>query len=177
MLALAAINWLRGRGGVPGGRFTVSCLAGLSAALYDLTLRDLQHAGIIFLIVALGFAFWAIFGWGKFDSSFTGRDDPNESEIPWIDRLGYKLFPVNGKAKTNRNRGALCMALRGMYFYPTFALLAFVTSPWSLLIGFGCLLQGSCWTAMRYAEEEDGYSGAAWLNGALFGALIATAIT
>lgn len=175
MLALAAINRLRGSG--LSNRCVVSLLAGASCALADLWVRgDLSHAGAVFLIVALGFAFWTIFGWGNYFAAFHGRYSQIESEIPWIDRLGEKVFPFDGNRDTNLNRGAFCMALRGLYFYPTFIALSFVTTPWALAIGLLCILQGAAYGAMRWAEEPDAVSGAEWLTGALFGALLASAL-
>lgn len=83
------------------------------------------------LIVSIGYMIWAIPGWGKYFSAFNGNDNPAESEIKWIDRIGYRFVKTN-----NKLRGVLCMGLRGLYLYPLFLALG------APVIGLVAVLQG-----------------------------------
>lgn len=83
------------------------------------------------LIVAIGYMVWAIPGWGKYFSAYHGNDNRSESEIGWIDRIGYRFVKDN-----NKLRGVLCMGLRGLYLYPMFLALG------TPVIGLLAALQG-----------------------------------
>lgn len=111
------------------------------------------HAGwLMTASIFACFAFWAVPGWGKYFSAFHGRDNLNEHEIEWIDNMGYYFYPIG---TDNYARGRFCMALRGMYLYFLFIVLAFI-KPITPLIGSGMLLQGWCYGIGRYFPEKYG---------------------
>jgi hypothetical protein len=82
-------------------------------------------------IIFIGYMAWASFGWGKYFSAMHGNDNPAESEIKWIDRIGYHFVKDN-----NKLRGVLCMGIRGMFIYPMFLALG------APIIGLIACLQG-----------------------------------
>lgn len=170
ILTSAALNGARGRGVVPGGRILFAILMGVCAGSYSWNIP----AGIV---VASGMFLWALPGWGKYFSAFTGRDNPKEQEISWIDWIGYRIFLSDGYEKTNLMRGTLCMSLRGLYLYPMFIALAPFTSWLSLIVGLGCLLQGPAYGLMRYLESEEyAVLYAELLMGAVIGCLLSVVL-
>ena len=98
-------------------------------------------AGVIAVIVFLGIWIWAIPGWGRYFASLHGRDTRKEEEIRFIDRIGIAVFP-DGDYWSNRKRGTLEMALRGLFLCPLFVVLSVMAWKWSFLLTFGSLLQG-----------------------------------
>ena len=124
----------------------------------------LSHVGFSYYntaVIFAGFALWAVFGHGRYFASFTGRYDPNEKEIAWIDWVGEKVFPFNGRKRTNRMRGILCMGLRGLYLYPMFALIGYP------LLGLLMFLQGATYGISSYVKEQHAVPCAEFLTGLL----------
>jgi hypothetical protein len=105
------------------------------------------HIGIT---VALGTYLWALPAWGK------------------------HFVAITGATARERLRGLLGMSLRGLYLYPLFVALAWLTTPWALPIGLGCLLQGPCYFAMRHTPDwqEWAVARAELLFGAVIGGMV-----
>lgn len=104
------------------------------------------------MIIAIGLFIWSLRGWGKYFDAFDGVDNPEETEIKWIDDIGYSLVIGVGEESV-RKRGLICMCLRGVYMYPMFIALAWF-NPWALLIGTGCLMQGIPYYLAKYLPSE-----------------------
>jgi hypothetical protein len=109
-------------------------------------------SGLIAMVVFLGVWIWSIRGWGRFFSSFGGHDTRHEQESAWIDRMGIAVFP-EGDYWSNRKRGTLEMALRGLYLVPLFLVLSVCAWKWSVLLGLGGLLQGPVYFATGIVPE------------------------
>lgn len=123
----------------------------------------------VLLILWVGIFLWAVFGWGKYFSAFHGRDNPQESEIKWIDAIGYKLFPVDNKESTNRLRGMVCMSLRGSVFsLPLFIALSAYITPYIMLSWFLMFLQGPIYYSARIVKEKFSVLYAEIMMGFLF---------
>lgn len=156
ILTLATYNMLGGRGVFTGARMLLRM--GIMPAIV------LNHVGFSYYNLAVifaGFALWAVFGHGRYFAAFTGRYDPKEKEIRWIDWVGEKVFPYNSKKKTNHMRGILCMGLRGMYLYP---MLALIGCP---LLGLLMFLQGATYGICYYVKEQHAVPCAEFLTGLL----------
>lgn len=168
MILLGILHCLRGRGFVPRWLFfpLVALLAWLEF-----------ESALITAVVTAGIAFWIVPGLGKYFSVFTGRDDPKESEIEWIDWVGYQLFPSHPTApgwdtRRNQARGLVCMSLRGLYLCPLFIAL----SAWNpsaayagLCIG---LLQGPVYFLAGRVSQRHAVAIAELVMGTWAGALI-----
>lgn len=167
VLSFAFLNLFRGRGWVPGDRILACAGFGLTAGAYF----GFMPVGIA---VAFGTFFWAVWGWSF--EEITGEHDPAKYHS-WIRRAGIKAFPLDGSRDTNRVRGVLMKALRGLYLYPTFVALSLFATPWSLLIGLGSLLQGPVYyLAGKLVREEKAVPLAEWLWGACMGGMIVLAL-
>ena len=117
----------------------------------------------LMITLAAGTAFWLVWGWGLYFSAFHGIWKQDEKEIGWIDWLGKKLVPWQAMTdyRRNRRRGTICMALRGLYIAPMFAVLAWQMGHpawgWLGLIG---LAQGAAYGVMRHLSDVS--QGAKW---------------
>lgn len=132
----------------------------------------------VLVAVSLGIYTWCLKGWGKYFSCFHGRDSRMESEIKWIDSLGYRFFPpvvrtvYNDSEVTalNRRRGLFCMTLRGGFMIPAFIALALVANSFFPLAGIICgPAQGPCYSVMRYVKEKNAVKYGALLHGLVMG--------
>ena len=152
ILGSCFLNFIRGRGIPIGGlskyltSFMQGCLTGYIAYKLGLLEQDALHIAVI---VWLGMTLWAVPGWGSYFCAFTGDNNTQKKEIPWIDHLGVKLVPQTDTA-SNRTRGTIQMSLRSLYMYPMHIVLAFTFTPWALVFGLGCTLQGPVYGAMRW---------------------------
>lgn len=174
LLLPTVANYIRGRGYTKLGRGAVCTSFALVVLLNGWGYGFYNAVGMAIMVAACAYL-WLMFGWGKYFSSFTGRDNPNEAEIGWIDWIGYKVFPYDMDARTNRLRGLLCMSIRGLFFYPAFIAIYGITGNWwALLIGLGTALQGYVY----YIQKEDAWAvaRAEILTGLLFGSLIWLAV-
>lgn len=135
---------------------------GIITALYTGSLT-------IGIIVALGYQFWAIWGWGDY---WDGSDAEND-EVAIIDDL-FEEMP-EGLIKD-----FLSLTLRGLIGYPTFiALYAFVPDlTWhALVIGLGTGLQGFIYHGFRLLTWNGKFVLASELTmGALWCYLVAQAV-
>lgn len=127
-------------------------LACLGFGIVSWLYSDALHLGIV---VAAGTYLWALPSWGEHFTAITGET------------LNARL------------RGTLGMSLRGLYLYPLFAALALLTTPWALLFGLGCLLQGPCYFVTRHTPnwQEWAVARAELLFGAVMGGLLAACLT
>jgi hypothetical protein len=162
MILLGILHCLRGRGWLP--RWALFLLVALLAYAETMSL-------LLAAVTTAGIALWIVPGIGKFFSAITGTDNPLETEIRWIDRLGYRLFPRDETPATNKLRGTVCMSLRGLYLYPLFLAYAF-WNPWALLTGLLCLLQGPVYYLSGRLTPLHAVALAELLVGTLFGLMI-----
>ena len=122
----------------------------------------------VFIVVWCGLMFWSSFGWGKYFSAFHGKDTPEETEIKWIDKLGYFVFPSNDNVWRNRFRGMLCMSIRGGVFaYPMYIGMALTGYPTALLTGLLMFFQGLAYFSGALGKEQYGALQGELLTGAL----------
>lgn len=178
--AFCAIHWFRGRGYLPFASHALASICeGLAAAgaawAAGLSARDIA---IVFALAGAGMFAWVVMGWGKYFSCFTGTDNPNESEVRWIDWAGYKVFPVDGLPETNRARGAFCFALRGLHGVPMFVAFAIAFGPACLLPALLTPGQALCNMAGRIDDNWKRYGRAVpeICEGALFGLAVGIVI-
>lgn len=171
-------NLIRGRGWFLGGRIVACVGFGMSAWFCARLLHyPLASQNAVGLICAFGFYLWALFGWGKYFSAFTGLDNPLEYEVRFIDRLGYHFYPSYGSnTRINIQRGTFCMCLRGLFLYPTFLALAYFVHPMAAIVGLASGAQGFAYRALRLlpvsvvARTGVAYAEALW--GACMGILV-----
>lgn len=164
---LPFLNLLGGRGLFPADK--------LICRFIGMPLVISWYAGFDWYVTAVSFAgiaFWAVWGHGKYFAAFHGRYDTNETEIGWIDAIGEAVFPYDGVKETNRERGMLCMGLRGLYLWPMFLLL-FPVSHYAPLIGFGMFLQGQMYGFGKHVPERWAVPLAEVLTGLLIAVLLA----
>ena len=128
-------------------------------------------AGVIAMIVFLGLWIWAIPGHGRYFASFHGRDTRKEEEIRFIDRLGIAVFP-HGDYWSNRKRGTLEMALRGLFLFPCFLVLSVAAWKWSFVIALGGLLQGPVYFSSGVLPETWRVPLAEFAWGGVMGATV-----
>lgn len=85
------------------------------------------------LIVAIGWALWAVKGWGDYFDFSDRRND----EVSWIDTIVLKRAP------SGPINDLISMSLRGLFILPLFiALSVYFTSPFPSLLGLVACLQG-----------------------------------
>lgn len=120
-------------------------------------------------IMALGFAFWAVWGWGDY---WDFSDRPND-EVGLIDWIVQQFLPAGEKADF------LAMSLRGLFILPLFTMLAIYTgSLVAFFLGFAGLLQGPVywihwrWMLKKYGHPNKGKGLAELAFGAVMGAAI-----
>jgi hypothetical protein len=174
VLALAALNRLRGWDwGKPyTSKGVTSALSGAVAGGIAFWLGYAPVvSGLIGLIVFLGLWIWSIPGWGRYFSSFGGHDTRREQEITWIDRIGVAVFS-DGDYWSNRKRGTLEMALRGLFLCPLFVVLSVMAWKWSFLLTLGSLLQGPVYFFAGVMPEKWRVPCAEALCGAVMGFMV-----
>ena len=118
------------------------------------------------LALLAAYFLWAIPGWGLYFAALTGRWNPAEKEISFIDEAGLWLVPFVGEtdAQSNQARGAFCMFLRMLFAAPFFAYIggrvdAPVPAALATIIGFAAAAALS----YRYSdttEQAEYYTGA-----------------
>lgn len=145
VLAWAGIGYVRGRGMFPRLSNLLAALAWAWCAGFAAT--ALGHTAIneIMIVAFLGTFAWIAPGLGLYFSSYTGVWKEHESEIKFIDKVGLALVPFISPIdiESNRERGLICMALRGGIFsIPLFLGLAVFVSAWALALWPFTLLQG-----------------------------------
>ena len=156
VLAFAALNRLRGWdwGKLYTSKGITSAVSGLVAGGVVFWLGYAPAvASVIGVIVFLGLWIWSAPGWGRYFSSLHGRDTRYEKEIEPIDRIGIAAFP-DGDYWSNRKRGTLEMALRGLFLFPCFLVLSVAAWKWSFLIALGGLLQGPAYFSSGMLPEQ-----------------------
>lgn len=159
LFILPFLNVAGGRGYFSGAR--ALCRMVLMPSAVGLYAWDWQVAILAFA----GFALWAIPGWGKYFAAGHGQYDPQEKEIGWIDWMGEKIFPYDGKEQTNRKRGIICMGMRGLFLWPFFAAIGHP------LTGLAMFMQGFCYGAGRWNPNQTVPMGE-FLTGVLIGILV-----
>lgn len=154
IISFALINYIRGRGLIPGNQHVTASgmwafAAGGGAWMYG---YDYSYICAVILLTFLGMLIWVVRGWGLYFSSFHGRWKRDETEVEWIDKIGMKLVPFisEGHLPSNRKRGLICMSLRGLYVVPYFWLIG--QPLLGVVIG---LLQGPSYGVMRYLKYPD----------------------
>jgi hypothetical protein len=166
------LNHERGQGSFPANRILsvigMGFLYGLIAAIDHAPLQSLLLGGA----AVFGLLLWAIPPWGVYFSALTGYWPSDNSSVGWIDAIGKFLIPYVGPndISTNRERGTICMCLRGGYLYPLFVCLGLLLTPWALLIGLGCFTQG-----IAYRISPSVYA-AEFIFGAVIGAMLAATL-
>lgn len=144
---LAGINNAgRGRGFIPVWLFSlffglINCANGSTDAWINV------------VVFAVGIAIWKAPGWSLYFSAFHGMWHLQEHEVKWIDKIGLKLVPfvATDDINSNSTRGALCMAIRGAaYILPLFLVLAYLKSPFVMLLWPFTAVQGMIYGAMLY---------------------------
>jgi len=163
---LALLNALRGSGRLH--RWAFWLLAGLATLLAT-------GSWLAALAVTAGLVLWLAAGW-HFDAA-DGRFSLLPPRVRWINAVCLRLLPHADSDTPARNklRGTLWMGLRGLYFYPAFAVLA-LSNPWAAAWGLGVLLQGPAYyLGGRLAPPRPAVRLAEALTGLLFGALVALA--
>ena len=169
-LAVGLLNGLRGRGLLPRWAFVPLC--GIAAGL-------VAHDGVFGLVTSAGIALWVVRGWGAYFSCVTGRYDPADHEVAWIDRACRRVVPPRptDTPARNRLRGTLGMSLRGAHLYPLFLGLWAWGSDLAPAVGLGCLLQGPVyWLSGRLVPERHAVAAAEFTFGALIGLLLALGV-
>jgi len=148
-----------------GSKGYVAAYMGLLFGLYALD-------PIVGGVVALGYAIWAIFGWGDY---WDYTDQPND-EVWIIDTIVARYFKPGAMADF------ASMSLRGLLGYPLFVLLAvYLGSMWPLLIGLGMAAQGAIYHVFfkqlgRVIDWEKAFITAELVTGAWIGALIVVSL-
>lgn len=183
MLSFAILNRARGSdffGLIPSSLMTRIIATGLMALIASLYFVLNDHLNpLIHLALWVGLMIWATPGWGKYvGATLTGKDSQNDVEIRWIDWLGYKIFPYNGRKSRNRIRGAFCMNIRGGVFaIPMFIALGLFISPDAYWASAGMFLQGLIFyiAGMFRNAALTGWRNAELATGAWLGFLIALA--
>lgn len=96
------------------------------------------------MIVAGGYALWAMRGWGDY---FDFSKKPNR-ELAWIDAITRRLAAPW--------RDVAAMSLRGLYFYPAAIGLAWWVNSWHpLALGVLILLQGPVYLLAHRLDVDD----------------------
>lgn len=139
---------------------------GFVAELYIAFKYDLNPFVItaIGTITALGLLLWAVRGWGKYFSAYTGQNHKDDKEIAWIDYIGDLI--KGDSYNINRLRGAVQMALRGWFYaqpmFIAFAVMNYIlteslhTSLGIASIGLLMLLQGfTYWVAAYFPHASQ----------------------
>lgn len=125
-LLLGLANHDRGRGVLMGGRWMCAIIGGLGIGFGALLLgfEPLRALATAFS-TTLGFYNWLVWGWGLYFAAFTWQWHSDETEVSWIDHVVLFLVPwkTDSVHWTNGLRGALGMALRGLYLIPMFLLI------------------------------------------------------
>ena len=80
-------------------------------------------------------------------------------------------FP-DGDYWSNRKRGTLEMALRGLYLTPLFVVLSVMAWKWSFVIALGSLLQGPVYVSTGIVPESWRVPLAEVLWGGVMGAMV-----
>lgn len=120
-----------------GGRLFFRCLLpAMAAGLYSASIGyGLSQSLYVFLCVAIGLGLW--FPWAWDFAAIHGREDL--SKWPkWMQEIATFLYPESDKAK---QRGTLCICLRGFYLYPMYIMLSAFTSG-ALVMGLVSGAQG-----------------------------------
>lgn len=156
----SAISYFRDLGRLPFNQHvTASILWGLTAgAAACLLPYSWSFVIAIALVTGLGMFAWVVSGWGLYFGSFDWTWHFLETEIKWIDAIGYWTVPfvTNDTHWTNGLRGVICMSLRGLYILPLFFMLQML--PWGIAIG---LSQGIAYGSMRWlapAGKQTNYA-------------------
>lgn len=181
----AAINYVRGRGYLPAEHILAPLAWAATGSLFiGLHGASMDEWGLSYVAIFFGTLLWLVPPWGLFFSAYHGRWErwnPNATNwmIKWIVDLGYWLVPFVGTTDlpSNRERGTLCMALRGLYILPLFIMLGVLLDPRIAVCGFIGLLQGPAYGVMRYLPNiEQGTQYAEpltmFIYGLTFGAVV-----
>lgn len=116
-----------------------------------------------------GFVIWAVWKWGPGFMAITGFDSRGTDVFSRLTSALYPL-PVVASSAQCKLWGMIYMTLRGMCLYPLFIALTFLLTPWAMVIGIGCLLQGIVYrmsSQVLFAE---------WKFGSVIGATLAAVL-
>ena len=147
-------NAARGKGFLSTWAFNIiigSFIAGLTIASTTMPLS--LHLSMCIAGVAL----WKMRGWGLYFAAFNGGWNRNQSEVKWIDWIGYKVVPFEAfdHTKSNRKRGLICMAIRGSTgALPLFLYLGFAVHPLGYLLWILMAMQGVFYWLMYWVSNE-----------------------
>ena len=113
-------------------------------------------------------------GWGEY---FDGSDKVNH-EIAWIDRLAPKIAKlIWGKKKPKWAIDSVSFGLRGVYYLPMFAGIAWAAgTPWAMLGALWFWQDAAIYTLCRMHLKGDFVRGAEFISGAFRGLAVASAL-
>lgn len=135
----------------------------------------IESSMLIEAISIPAFALWAIPAWGEMFMAINGTDFRDYSKYKWIATFcdficgTSHLTPLTSAQA--REWGMIYGTVRGMFLYPLFIGLASVLTPWALIVGLFCLMQGIVYRfcgLVLYAEYVFG----AVIGGAIAAILI-----
>jgi hypothetical protein len=147
-------NALRGKGFIKTWVFN----AAVGSFIAGYTVNGIAFSPLYHIACCIiGVAIWKSRGWGLYFSAFNGYWDRTQTEVRWIDSIGYKIVPFVDahNLRTNRMRGLICMAFRGAaYSAPLFIYLGFVLHPLSFFLWLLMVMQGVFYWAAYWVKND-----------------------
>lgn len=143
----------------------------------------LAAAGVICAVLFGGWLVAVSPGWGLYFAAWTGQWKQGETEIQWIDRIGFVMAPWVSEIdeRSNRRRGRICFALRGAYYLPMFIGVAatnwyFIGWSWWLILSVACFWTDGVVYGIRWVEQGDNTRWCELIGGGVRGALVGAAL-
>lgn len=142
--------------------FGCACMA-LIGSIVTLLYNHYNH--FIIPILFCGLFLWRTHGRGLYFAACTGKWDKEDSQIKWIDWIGYKAFPFVTATQhaSNYARGVLCMGVASLvYSLPLWVGLSLVLNKESILFWPIMALEGFiyfiCSPAYKYKREAIAFA-------------------
>lgn len=155
--------------GIPIAIFIVSLLCGL----------PIESSALLWAIDTAGFALWAVFKWGPMFMVFNGEDHRDYTS-KWYQTNRYitlfcdKYMGLSQYSKLTaaqaKEWGMIYGTIRGAFMYPLFFVLSIMLTPWAMIIGFSCFLQGIIYRYSSSVLQAEYFFGA--LIGTMFSAIL-----
>jgi hypothetical protein len=169
-LTFAILNALRG--GAYISRPLAAALMGVAYGIYlTVTGINIGDVAVCALITGVFLYLGLLIGWGKGFAAITGIYDPTQKEFLPSDIVGNWVY-----AKTNNGylAGVVWMTIRGVLFYPTYAVLALYTGDSGFYTsGLLVFTMGLAYGVMRYVPQQQYAVRCAEL---LFGSILGLAL-
>jgi hypothetical protein len=128
----------------------------------------IDKVAIVGLISLSGMALWWIPGWASGFCCISPYGDGRQQTV--LSSIVNKIMGVSYTDKLTPSQchewGWIYFTLRGLYIYPLFAALGFLT-PWAYTIGFISSFMGICYGTSKLVSSAE------WKMGAVIGAMLA----